>query len=79
MVLVGNLQLVLERGAPKVVFRQMCHRVHEAVLQEPLGNVETLELVHCFNLLLSLHAGYFQRFVFVLDPRDFSFDFFLPV
>ncbi len=43
------------------------------------SKVETLEFVHCFDLLISFGTLVFQSFVLLLDPLDFAFDFLVPV
>lgn len=44
-----------------------------------LGDIEALELVHGFDLLLALDACVVQDFVLLLDAGDLSLDLVLPV
>ena len=79
MVFKGHGQLVLETVAPVGVLGQHVHGAHEASLQESLGDVQALQLVHGFDLLLAFGAGIVESLILLLDERDLTLDLLVPL
>ena len=78
-VLEVDIKLVFEGVPPMLVVSQMLYRFLEISAQKVLGNVETLELLHCLDLLHPPLPSIFQSLVLLLDPFNFAFHLLLPV
>ena len=78
-VLESHSKLIFETVAPVRVLIQLSHSAHEAARKESLGNIETLKLMHSLYLLVALGTRNCQSLVFLLDQRDLTVDFLLPL
>jgi hypothetical protein len=78
MVLVAHLKLVFNAVPPEIVFGEMGQSAHLAASEEILGELQALDLVHGFHLLVTLGACLLQNLIFVFYTLDLTFDFFLP-
>ena len=58
---------------------QLGHGAIEAASKELLRNVEALQFVHRFDLLLSLCTSIVEGLVLLLNEGDFALDFLFPL
>lgn len=61
------------------MFSKELHSVVKTALEEVLGHLEALQLVHGLNLLFTLSSGDVERLVLLLDAADFALDLLNPV
>ena len=58
---------------------QLGHGAHVAALEELLGDVQALQLVHGLDLLLTLGSGVIESLILLLDEVNLAFDLLLPL
>jgi len=79
VILERDCELVFETVAPVGVFRQEFHGIVEAALEEVLGHLKALELMHSLHLLLALCPGNVESFVLLLDAGHLPLHFLNPL
>ena len=79
VVLERDRKLVFETVAPVRVLGEEFHGVVEAALEEVLGHLQALQLMHGLDLLFAFGASDVEGLVLLLDAGDFAFHFLYPL
>lgn len=75
----GDRKLILEAVPPEGVLGQLFHGAHKAAAQEVLAHLQTLQLSHRLDLLLSASTRVHECVVLLFNAANFSLNLLLPV